>query len=145
MSPSLAPVIIGWVVLLGAASFAWSKGGPAERLGVSLKIVTSAVALTVHHTLKLESISVALLVADGLLAVGFLLLAVRYVSLWLGAAMILQGVQFSLHAYYLVAERSFDRLYSIINNVNTYGVILCILVGTLMSWRRRARLAAQAA
>ena len=58
--------------------------------------------------------------------------------------MILQGAQFSLHAYYLVAERSFDRLYSIINNINTYGVILCILVGTLIAWRRRAR-AAQAA
>lgn len=141
MSPSLAPVIVGWVVLVGAALFAWSKGGPAERLGATLKVFTSATALTVHHTLKLESISVALLVADGLLAIGFLLLAVRYVSLWLGAAMILQGAQFSLHAYYLVAERSLDRLYSIINNVNTYGVILCILAGTLIAWRRRVRMA----
>lgn len=139
MSPSLAPVVIGWLVLIGAGLLAWAKGGTAERLGAALKIITSASALIVHHTLKLESISGALLIADGLLAVGFLALAVRYASLWLGGAMILQGVQFSLHGYYLVTERSFDRLYSIINNLNTYGVIACILVGTLIAWRRRAK------
>jgi hypothetical protein len=50
--------------------------------------------------------------------------------------MILQAVQFSLHAYYLVGERPHDRSYAIVNNIDTLGVLLCILVGTLLAWRQ---------
>lgn len=58
--------------------------------------------------------------------------------------MLLQAMQFSLHAFYIVVEKAHDRLYSIVNNLDTIGVILCVLVGTLISWRRRAKAAAAA-
>ena len=58
------------------------------------------------------------------------------------ATALFQAAQFTLHAYYLVTEMPRDRLYSIINNVDTVGVLVCILTGTLVAWRRRSRLQA---
>ncbi len=146
MYHSLIP-LIGWGATLLVCAFAWWKGGQAERLGASLKLATSVIAFGVHHLLKQDSISGALLTADGVLAVGFLALAIRYASLWIGAAMLLQAGQFSLHAWYLVSGMDRDRFYAIANNLVTIGILVCILVGTLISWRRRnkAEAAAQAA
>ncbi|MBI5942609.1 MAG: hypothetical protein HY859_19575 [Caulobacterales bacterium] len=141
MYHSLIP-LIGWGATFLVCVLAWWKGGRAEQYGVSLKLATSLVALAVHHLLKQGAISGALLTADGVLAVGFLALAIRYSSLWIGAAMLLQAGQFSLHAWYLVNALERDRFYAIANNLITAGILACILVGTLISWRRRAKAAA---
>lgn len=138
MYHSLIP-LIGWAATFVVCGLAWWKGRQAERLGASLKLATSVIALGIHHLLKQDSISVALLTADGVLAVGFLALAIRYASLWIGAAMLLQAGQFSLHAWYLVSGLQRDRLYAISNNLITVGILTCILVGTLIAWRRRSR------
>lgn len=131
--------LIGWAATLLVCALAWWKGGRAEQLGASLKLATSLIALAVHHLLKQNSISGALLTADGVLAIGFLALAIRYASLWIGAAMLLQAGQFSLHAWYLVSGLERDRFYAIANNLVTVGILVCILVGTLISWFRRSR------
>lgn len=141
--PESLPTQIGWIVTLAVLAFAWWKGGRPEQYGATLKVATSLIVLAVHHLLKQDSISLALLTADGLLAIGFLALAIRYSSLWTGAAMLLQAGQFSLHAWYLVSSLERDRFYAVANNLITIGILLCILVGTLIAWRRRAR-AAQA-
>ncbi len=133
--------VIGWAATLAVLVFAWWRGGSAERYGATLKIATSLVALSVHHLLNQETISVALLVADGVLAIGFLILAIRYSSLWIGAAMLLQAGQFSLHAYYLVSALERDRLYAVANNLITLAILLCILAGTVIAWRARIRAA----
>ncbi len=130
--------LIGWGATLAVFALAWWKGGQPERYGASLKLATSLIALVVHIALKQQTISIALLIADGVLALGFLLLAIRYASLWTGACMILQAGQFSLHAYYLVAELARDRLYAVTNNLVTLGILVCILTGTLLAWRRRS-------
>lgn len=137
MYQSLLP-LIGWAATLVVCLFAWWRGGPAERSG-ALLIVGAAALVWLNHNLLPESITgSALLLIDAAMAVGFLLLAIRYASLWLGGAMLFQAAQFSLHAYYLVMEIPYDRLYSIINNIDTVGVLACILTGTLFAWRRAA-------
>lgn len=140
--PESLPTQIGWIVTLAVLGLAWWKGERPERYGATLKVVTSLIALGIHDLLMQDSISGALLTADGVLAVGFLALAIRYSSLWIGAAMLLQAGQFSLHAWYLVSELERDRFYAVTNNLITVGILACILVGTLISWRRRARAAA---
>lgn len=146
MYHSLLP-LIGWGATFLVFALAWWKGDRAEQYGASLKLATSLTALAIHQILGQGSISGALLTADGILAVGFLALAIRYASLWIGAAMLLQAGQFSLHAWYLVNDLRFDRFYAVSNNLVTAGILACILVGTLISWWRRAKAdrAAQAA
>jgi len=142
MYQSVIP-LIGWTVTVLVSGLAWWKGGPAERAS-GLLIVGAAFAVWLAHLLlRPAGANLALLVIDGAMAAGFLLLAIRYANLWLGVAMLLQSTQFSLHSFYLVTEKSHDRLYSIANNLITLGVVLCVLFGTLTAWRR-ARKAAEA-
>lgn len=141
MYHSLIP-LIGWGATFVVCALAWWRGDRPEQLGAALKLATSLIALGVHHLLKQDAISGTLLTADGVLAMGFLALTIRYASLWLGAAMLLQAGQFSLHAWYLVSGLERDRLYAIANNLVTISILLCILVGTLIAWRRRSKAAA---
>jgi hypothetical protein len=140
MFGNLIAVVI-WGAIIALAVLAWAKGGKAERLA-ALAVVIGSVGVSAIHLLLPPAIQpVVLLIDDAALAVVFLLLAMRFVSAWLGVAMLLQAVQFSLHAYYLVAEKAHDNLYKMVNNINTIGVLACILLGTVLAWRKKARAA----
>jgi hypothetical protein len=136
MYTSLEPVI-GWLVLLGTCLYAWLKGAAPERLGAAFLLLATVAARAIDMGLPLDDRQAPTLVGEGLLALGFLVLAIRYASLWLGGAMILQGMQFSLHAFYIVMEKPHDRLFAIVSNLVTLGIVICILVGTTVTWRRR--------
>lgn len=135
MYTSLEP-IIGWLVLLGTCLYAWFRGAAPERIGAVLLLLGTMAALLFQLTLPDSGRVTPTLIGEGLLAVGFLALAIRYASLWLGAAMILQGIQFSLHAFYIVTERPHDWLFAAVTNLVTFGIIILILLGTTLSWRR---------
>jgi heme/copper-type cytochrome/quinol oxidase subunit 4 len=122
---------------------AWRRGGGAERAGAVLMLIASLLVQLIHLILPVSLQAYALLIDEAALAAGFLLVALRYFSPWLGVAMILQAIQFSLHAYYLIGEKDHDDLYKIVNNVNTFAILLIILAATLLAWRRRAGLAAK--
>ena len=49
----------------------------------------------------------------------------------------LQAIQFSLHAYYIVGDLPHDDTYRIVNNLNSAGVLVCILFGVVASWRKQ--------
>jgi len=137
--------LIGWGATLLVCALAWWRGDKAERYG-SLIIVVAALAVFLSHSsLPTPAASLSLLIVDAGMAAGFLLLAIRYASLWLGSAMLLQAGQFSLHAFYLVGGLEHDRFYAVANNLITVGILVCILVGTGISWRRRSRALSQAA
>jgi hypothetical protein len=140
MYSSIIP-ILAWVLVLAICIFAWIKGDRPERLGIVFVLVAALAAMGVHEFAPLDWQPMLLLADEAALAMAFLFLALRYTSVWLGVAMLLQAVQFSLHAYYLVAERPHDRLYSTINNIDTLGVLICILAGAMLAWRRRGQLA----
>jgi hypothetical protein len=133
-------VVIGICILVGTFAFALWKGDVAERAGGSMNLAAGVFAFAVHPFLAPDVQPVALLVVDAALAMGFLYLAIRYTSMWLGVAMLLQAVQFSLHAYYMVTEAAHDWNYARINNIDTNGINLMIVVGTVIAWRRRLRL-----
>ncbi len=136
--------MIGWLLILAACFLAWRLGGKPERQGALLVLTTSFLAsfpgLIPDHDLQRG----AFLAVDGLLAGGLLLLALRYARVWLGVAVLLQGVQFSLHAYYLVAGRRYDSTYGFVNNMVSLGVLCCLVAGTVLAWRAsRQRVAAK--
>jgi uncharacterized membrane protein HdeD (DUF308 family) len=79
------------------------------------------------------------LVLDGVLALGFMIMTLRYASAWLGLVMVLQGVQFSLHAFYFVTQKTPGLAYAVVNNLVTWGTLLGILWGVLAHWRQQRR------
>lgn len=141
MYHSLLP-LIGWVATLLVCALAWWRGNPAERYGAALIIFAALAVFFAHFVLPLSAAGLSLLTIDALMAVGFLALAIRFSSLWLGGAMLLQAGQFGLHAWYLVVGLERDYFYAVANNLVTAGILLCILIGTLVSWRRKVKAAA---
>ncbi|MDG2523698.1 hypothetical protein P7B02_19390 [Caulobacter segnis] len=109
-----------------------------ERLGSLSVIVGGLLAVLVHVVSPAGAVPTTLLVLDGVLAAAFLFLAVCYGRAWLGVAMLLQGVQFSLHAYYFVGDLGHDMTYSLVNNLVTIGILAAIVIGTIDAMRRRA-------
>jgi hypothetical protein len=145
MSGSFLYVILR-VATWSTVAFGLWKGDRATRLAVStyglMELATMAVGPVAGGDGSDESI---MLGVDFACAVVFLLLAVRYANLWLGAAMLFQAAQFSLHAYYLVMELPRDRIHAWINNGNDWGLLISMAIGTLLSIRRRQSLAREAA
>lgn len=122
-------------------ALAWAKGSAAERWGAGIVLAGSIAAALIQILLPAKPEAIALLFSEGLYSLAFLMLALRYTSPWLGAAMLLQALQFGLHAFYIVAERRHDLTYGLVNNLNSIGVLLCILFGIFATVRKRARLA----
>ena len=121
--------------------FAWMKGATPERLGATANLVAALSVFVVQRLLQKPSLELSLLAIDGILGLFLMALAVRFASLWLGAAMLLQATQFSLHGFYFVTMRSMDRTFFIVNNSVSWGLLLCIIAGTLGTWlvSRRAQ------
>ena len=127
----------------GSAVFAWLRGTWVERAGVGLNVGAAILVFLAQAFWIVPGLPSALLTIDGVFALGFLALAVRYASLWLGGALIFQGLQFGLHAYYLVMARPLDLFHARANNIDTYGVIACLVIGAEAAGRRRSRMARQ--
>ena len=136
MLPNLNLVVL-WTSGVAVTVLAIWLGGLPEKIGATLNLVCAVAAEVAHLVWGSQDAGLALLSVDFILAMGFLGLAVRYASVWLGAAMLFQAIQFSLHAFYMVAERPHDLLYYRVNNIDTIGISLALVIGTIMAWRRR--------
>ena len=139
MFPTTIFAQLGIVALVFAFSFALWKGDSAERIGGGVNLAAGLFAMLIHPFVSADLEPIFQLVADAILAGGFLFLAIRFASLWLGVAMLLQAVQFSLHAYYMVDEVAPNLLFWRVNNGDSWAIILCIVGGTIVSWRRRLK------
>ena len=141
-----SPIAI--LLILSAAAtgaFALWKGDLAAQIAGVASALSAIVLPAARMMLQSQVGEAVQLSADFVWAVGLLLLAVRFASLWLGVTMLLQSAQFSLHAYYLVMDRPHDLLHAWINNLNTLGISICVLVGALLAIRRRKMLAREEA
>lgn len=121
---------------LVSCAFALIKGGAQERMGAAIILANLVASAANEVFLQDQRI---LLGIDALTAIALLPLTMRYASVWLGAVMLLYGVQFALHAVYFVLERPKDMLHVAINNTNFFAISVCLAVGTVMSWKRRRK------
>jgi hypothetical protein len=134
--PNSVLSLIVYLVVLGVVLFSIWKGDTAVRLAGCMV----AAGVLYNFGIKLfphDFRPLVQLTGDFLLAMGFLALAVRYASLWLGGAMLFQAVQFTLHAWYMVSEKKPDILHAVVNNLDTVGILVCLLIGTITAWQRR--------
>ena len=138
-----ATMALGGLLPAFACLFSWWKGGASERYG------STVYALSVLGTMCLELVTgqstpvTQELFLDTAVAVAFLALAIRYNNLWLGAAMMVKGLQLGIHA-----TRLTDGEDSMFGNVNLYALSLnlvelllfgILVSGTASSMRLRAR------
>jgi hypothetical protein len=130
---------------LGVSVFALWKGDVAVRYAAATLLAVELATLLINPKFGDMGGESVLLVVDFAFAVILLVLAVRFANLWIGAAMILQAAQFSMHAYYLVMELPHDRLHAWINNTDDWGIVISIGVGTILAMRRRRALAREEA
>ena len=128
-----------WIAILAVCALSYLKGGAAERWGAGLTLVLALAFLAVNIGVPPSGRSVPHLMLDGVLAVGFMVLTLRYASAWLGLVMVLQGVQFSLHAFYFVTHKTPGLAYAMVNNLVTWGTLLGLLWGVLAAWRLQRR------
>ena len=128
--------------VLGVAFALW-KGGVGERSAAAVVAINMLIG-AVSQGLGFGHLEMIRFCNDGLAAVVLLVITVRFGAFWMGGVMLFYAAQFSLHAFYMVMDRSQDRLYAIVNNVDFFGVIWALILGTLVIWRQRARNARKA-
>jgi len=144
MFHSFFPVLVILCTVLAGAFAAW-KGDDAARIAGAINIINAVALPFARMAMQTQTGEVLQLAGDFVWAVGLLMLVVRYASLWLGLTMLLQAVQFSLHAYYLVMELPHDLLHAWVNNLDEVGISICIVAGVVSAIRRRAMLAREEA
>ena len=136
---AILPVILGVTLIAGVCVFAIVMGGAAERLGAICIIAANAVAEFVMLVSNWRYSASSIFVIDFILAICLLLVAIRFGSLWLGAAMILQGIALCAHALIQMGDEIPARIHLYLNNSLTYLMLGCIMLGTLANIRRRRR------
>ena len=134
-----------WIV--GATTFAvcflaWKRGGVAERYGATMVTAAWTLALIFESLFanwgpSLWVVSVPMLVCDFLLSFGLLVLALRFASLWVGAAMLAQSAQLGMHAFFIAGGGRARLAFAEGSNICSGVLLAALLLGTLSSWRRR--------
>jgi hypothetical protein len=125
--------------ILAVAGLAFWKGQTPERIGAGVNALAAVFFVLAQKMMSGQVLATTWLALDGVIALTFLVLTVRFAALWLGAAMLLQAAQFALHAFYYVVERPHDFLFAVVNNVASWGVLLAIVGGVLASWSAERR------
>jgi hypothetical protein len=143
-------VDLGLASLAITAAFAWLKGGPAERAGAVMIAVMWLAVVVIQAVLHqfapaIGAFSFVLFLSDLLLGAGFLVVAIRYSSVWLGAAMLFEAGSFAAHAFQMADPNGPRwhglRVYLLITNVMSDLVLLTLFAGTVMAILRRRKLA----
>jgi hypothetical protein len=139
MSPFVTYILLS-LLLIAVCFFAVWKGGPAERSGASVVLAMVLLERLLYGPAPADLRPILSLCGDALTAAGLLAVTLRYGSLWLGGAMLFYAAQFTLHSFYLVTGRSNQEpLHVVLNDLNFAGILVCLVVGTIIAWRGRAR------
>ena len=125
----------------GVCLFAWLKGRTPERYGAALYFLSVSATLAFQLLTGQATPVVPELFFDAIVASGFLYLAVRYNSPWLGFAMIVKGLQLALHAIHLTdisdPVAGGLNLYAASLELISFVILGAIFCGTLASLRER--------
>jgi hypothetical protein len=123
--------------------FAFWRGGAAERWGAGVAAANQIVAILIMFAASGGARQyLGLLVQlslDGAAAVALLFVLLRYGRPWLGVAMLLYAVQFTLQSAYLVLEIKKNVLYVVVNDANFIAIHVALAVGTAQHWLRTRR------
>lgn len=132
-------VIIGLLSVVLVCLFAAIKGGPAERFAAYVIGAAWLASVAGRLVFGREHVDLVLLATDGIASAALLFVAIRFASLWLGVAMMLQSTAFALHAAYTAESPIAYELYISSMNGLAYALLFTLLGATLTAWHRRTR------
>ncbi len=143
-SHALAHNII-WIIAVSTVvvcMLAWLRGSAAERYGAAMVGLAWTLVIVFQFVFanagpSLWVVSVPMLICDFLLSFGLLVLALRFASLWVGAAMLAQSAQLAMQAMFIADGGRTHHAFAAGSNICSAVLLAALLFGTLSSWRRR--------
>jgi hypothetical protein len=137
MNPIAVTLILFGLVIVALAFW---RGGTAERLGAAVVAGNQLVALIfVVLGGRGQTPLLVQLTLDGAAAVALLFVLLRFGWPWLGVAMLLYAVQFTLQSVYLVLAINKNYWHFVLNNLNFIAIHLALAAGTVQHWFRVRR------
>ena len=109
-----------------------------ERIAALIFAMNTIATGFCGHFLGFKDIGTILLTIDGIMALSFLALAVRYNYLWIALMMGAMSGYFAIHAYYLAMNLPLDEMFAASSNVATSVVLISLAIGVWSSRRRPA-------
>ena len=130
------------LILASTLCFAWWQGGAAERYAASAIGLTWLAALIGQAFTGEDIPALTILLADWALAIGLLVLALRFRSSWLGFGLMVQGASMTLHAMYFQEPGRHPNYYLVGIDALSLAMLVLLVVGTILAMRRRRAVAA---
>ena len=146
---NMAVIGTGELLIVVACLFSWIKGSIGERLGAAVFGLAALGTLAAEMITHQATPVVGELLLDTVEAIAFLALAIRYNNLWLGAAMMVKGIQLAIHATHLTdgEDPMFlgFNLYAASLNLLSDLMSLSLIAATIAAMRQRRQRRAVAA
>ena len=113
-------------------------GKTPERVAALIFGLATGMTAVSGYFWDYKEIGNLLLTIDGLMALSFMVLAIRYNYLWIALLMGAMSGYFAIHAYYLMTQRPLDETFALMSNLATLVALLSIAIGVVTSRRRPA-------
>ncbi|MHB8285311.1 MAG: hypothetical protein ACYDD1_11600 [Caulobacteraceae bacterium] len=113
------------------------KGAPADRAGASLILLFYMADELTFLVSQQRFPTTLIFFGDFILAVGLLVVAIRYSSLWLGCAMLLQSIDLCSQGLALGGDGLSTEAQIWLNNAISMAMVASVVMGASISWRRR--------
>jgi len=139
---------LGFILSLVVCAFALLRGAAAERFAaflISLTWVSGIVVSTfLGRTISSLVLQYIFLGQDCIVAIGLLLVALRYAQIWLGVAMLLQSLELALNGAQMADFGLSFNTYMWFNNTVSYSLLAILFGATVNVTLQRRRASADA-
>lgn len=129
------------LVIIAVAVPLWAVfwGGKAERASALIFASATIISKLVPLFIEPRHAGTIFLTIDGVMALGFLVLALIYNHLWIALMMFTMAGVFSIHAYYEMTGRDLDPTFALLSNLATVVLLASLALGVWTSRRRTAQ------
>ena len=113
-------------------------GSRAERISALIFLVAIVSSKLVEELTSAQHAGTIFLTIDGLMALGYLILALVFGYLWIALMMFTMAGFFSIHAFYEMTNRDLDPTFAHLSNLATLVLLASLAIGVWTARRRRA-------
>lgn len=134
---NIAYAVFGAVFMVGMALFAFLKGGQAERLGAGAYLFAWLASVILQESSGFRGMPAGLFLIDLASLVIFIGLSWRYRQSWPVWASGIQLITVMCHLMIFTQQHVLLASLITVMNLNSYLIILCLIVGTFFTWQDR--------